>query len=119
MSLSQILKSHQFPEPVIEIFTQHNITEFYPPQTQAINAGVLDGKNILLSVPTAAGKTLIAELCMLKSMLQNNGRCLYIAPLKALVNEKCDDFTKKYSTLNIAIGSASSDAATSDTILSR
>lgn len=119
MSLSQILKSHQFPESVIEIFAQHNITEFYPPQAQAINAGALDGKNILLSVPTAAGKTLIAELCMLKNILQNNGRCLYIAPLKALVNEKCEDFTKKYSALDIAVGSASSDAAASDTILSR
>jgi helicase len=119
VSLNQILKSHQFPQSVIDIFTQHNIIDLYPPQTEAINAGALDRKNVLLSVPTAAGKTLIAELCMLKSILRNNGRCLYIAPLKALVNEKCEDFTKKYSPLNITIGSASSDAATSDTILSR
>ncbi len=119
MSLSQILKSHQFPQTVLDVFAQHKIIDLYPPQTEAINAGALNDKNILLSVPTAAGKTLIAELCMLKSIIQNNGRCLYIAPLKALVNEKCDDFTNKYSPLGITIGSASSDAATSDAILSR
>ena len=39
-----------------------------------------------MAVPTA-GKTLIAELCMVKSILANGGRCLYIAPLKALASE--------------------------------
>lgn len=116
---AQLLIKHHFPPELAEIFARQAITELYPPQQAAIDVGALEGKNLLLSVPTAAGKTLIAELCMLKSILQNNGRCLYIAPLKALVNEKYDDFTKKYSPLNIAIGSASSDTATPDTMLSR
>ncbi len=119
MNLHELLAAHNFPQTVKEIFESQKIKELYPPQQQAIDAGALDGKNILLSVPTAAGKTFIAELCMLKSILQNNGRCLYIAPLKALVSEKCEDFQKKYASLGITIGLASSDSETSDKMLSR
>ena len=117
MSLPEILNRHGFSQAVQNIFTKHGIVELYPPQQDAIDAGVLDGKNLLLSVPTAAGKTLVAELCMLKSILQNNGRCLYIAPLKALVNEKAEDFQEKYADIGIKIGSASSDAETSEKTL--
>ena len=119
MNLHELLAAHNFPQTVKEIFESQKIKELYPPQQLAIDAGALNGKNILLSVPTAAGKTLIAELCMLKSILQNNGRCLYIAPLKALVSEKCEDFQNKYAALGITIGLASSDSETSDKMLSR
>jgi helicase len=34
--------------------------ELWPPQTQAIDSGVLEGHNTVLAVPTASGKTLIA-----------------------------------------------------------
>ncbi len=118
MKLHELLAAHNFPQTIKEIFESQKITELYPPQQQAIDAGALNGKNVLLSVPTAAGKTLIAELCMLKSILQNNGRCLYIAPLKALVSEKCEDFQKKYAGLGITIGQASSDSDSSDKVLS-
>ncbi|MBF0570218.1 MAG: DEAD/DEAH box helicase, partial [Candidatus Omnitrophica bacterium] len=37
------------------------------------------------------------------------GRCLYIAPLKALASEKYRDFTKKYAALGIKIGLAIGD----------
>lgn len=119
MNLPELLAKHHFPKTVQDIFAKQGISELYPPQCQAIDAGALDGKNVLLSVPTAAGKTLVAELCMLKKVIHENGRCLYIAPLKALVSEKCEDFQNKYASLGITIGSASSDSETSDKILSR
>lgn len=121
MNVSKLLAHYKFPEAVNNILASHGIKEFYPPQKEAIDAGVLNGKSLLLSVPTAAGKTLIAELCMLKSILHppGNGRCLYIAPLKALVSEKTEDFQNKYSSLGINIGSASSDNDASEKILSR
>ncbi len=119
MNFAELLTHYQFPETVKNILTSHGIKDLYPPQLEAVETGVLDGNNLLLSVPTAAGKTLIAELCMLKSILQDNGRCLYIAPLKALVSEKCEDFQNKYAPLGINIGAASSDSDNSDKILNR
>ncbi len=66
----------------------------YPPQEDAIKAGVLDGKNLVLASPTASGKTLVAELAILKSILEHDGKALYLTPLRALASEKFEDFQK-------------------------
>lgn len=104
------MEQNAFPPQAIDIFTAGGITDLYPPQADAIQKGVLKNKNLLLSVPTAAGKTLIAEMCMVKSILTDGGRCLYIAPLKALASEKYNDFKNKYAPLGIEVGLAIGDA---------
>lgn len=58
------------PESIKEIMLNSGIAELYPPQEEAIRAGVLEGKNLVLASPTASGKTLIAELCGLKQVLE-------------------------------------------------
>ncbi len=119
MKLTTVLTHYLFPEEVQAIFAQSNIMEFFPPQAEAIDKGALEGKSLLMSVPTAAGKTLIAELCMLKSIFQQNGRCLYIVPLKALASEKYEEFKQKYSSLGVKINQATGDYDTPLAFLSR
>ncbi len=109
MKLASALQKYNFPENAQQLIATFGIENLHPPQAEAIEKGVLDGKNLLMSVPTAAGKTLVAELCMLRSILLHNGRCLYIAPLKALASEKFNDFKKKYSSLGIEVGLAIGD----------
>jgi len=109
MDLKELLTQHAFPPSVIDVLTASGITTLHPPQAEAIRKGVLDKKNVVMAVPTAAGKTLIAELCMLKSILQDGGKALYIAPLKALASEKYHDFKNKYEALGIKIGIATGD----------
>lgn len=104
MQLKAVLEKYDFPPEAIEAILDGGITELYPPQADCVKKGLLENKNILLSVPTAAGKTLMAELCMVHSVLNDKGRCLYIAPLKALASEKYQDFKEKYSKLGIQIG---------------
>ena len=91
------------PEQLKELILQSGITELYPPQEEAIQAGALEGKNLVLASPTASGKTLVAELCCLKHVLERNGKTVYLAPLRALASEKFDDF-KKYTSLKKANG---------------
>ncbi len=119
MKLEDVLKEYNFPSAVQKIFLTSGINELYPPQAAAIETGLLKGKNLLMSVPTAAGKTLIAELCMLRSILLYQGRCLYIAPLKALASEKYNDFKQKYSSLGIEVGLAIGDLDTPSHYLNR
>ncbi len=69
---------------VIELLTKEGLDELYPPQQHAIEAGVLDGKNLVLASPTASGKTLVAELCILQHVLEHRGKAIYMAPLRAL-----------------------------------
>ena len=118
MTIEKLLSKYKFPKELEEIFLRSGISSLYPPQAQAIEAGALEGRNLLLSVPTAAGKTLVAELCMLRSLSLNPGRCLYIVPLKALASEKYEDLKKKYSPVGIKVGLATGDNDTPNNILS-
>ena len=80
------------PEQVKEVVIRRGFTELYPPQADAIETGVLEGKNLVLASPTASGKTLIAELCALKHVVERGGKVLYMAPLRALAWEKYETF---------------------------
>ena len=96
----------------------------YPPQEEAIQAGVLEGKNLVLASPTASGKTLIAELCGLKHVLAKNGKVVYLTPLRALASEKFDEF-KKYTLIRkedgkrVSVGISTGDFDSSDSWLGR
>lgn len=91
------------PDPAKQVIIKSGITELYPPQEEAICEGALEGKNLVLASPTASGKTLIAELCALKHILEKNGKVLYLTPLRALASEKYEEL-KKYSSLRKANG---------------
>jgi len=95
------------PEDILGFYADSIITELYPPQVDAIERGLLDGKNMVIATPTASGKTLLAEFAMLKSICQG-GKCLYIVPLKALASEKFDDFSK-FSRLGVKVGISTGD----------
>ena len=88
-----------------------DIDELRPAQEKAIKAGLLKRKNLLVCTPTASGKTLIAELGGISSILNQKGKTIYIVPLKALANEKFKDFKKRYPFLRIALSIGDLDSA--------
>lgn len=58
----------------LELISSIGDIELYPPQEDAINAGLLEREqNFVIATPTASGKTLLAELVMLKSILTASG----------------------------------------------
>ena len=109
MNIKELSKQYSLPETLVEILISHGIENLHPPQVDAIKKGVLNKKNLVMAVPTASGKTLIAELCLLKTILNEGGRALYICPLKALASEKYQDFKKKYEKLGVTVGIATGD----------
>ena len=82
------------PKPVKDFFKAEGYSELYPPQVDSIKAGLLDQKNLLISAPTASGKTLIATLAMINHLINNNGKVVYLSPLRALAAEKFSEFKK-------------------------
>lgn len=74
-----------------EKLIEQEITELNPPQQQAIEAGLLEGESMIVSSPTASGKTLIATLGIATS-LEAGDKALYLVPLKALASEKYQDY---------------------------
>ena len=71
----------------------------YPPQELAISKGVLEGKNLLITTPTASGKTLVALMAAIKT-IEKGFKVAYLTPLRALAAEKCEDF-QVLNNLNI------------------
>ncbi|MFH1062126.1 MAG: DEAD/DEAH box helicase [Candidatus Omnitrophota bacterium] len=106
---SEIKDLDLLPDNLKQVLIRNNITSLYLPQIQAIENGLLDKQNIVLAMPTASGKTLMAELVMLKTILSKKGNCLYIVPLRALASEKYEEFTRKYTDLGLKIGIATGD----------
>src|SRR5512136_2081887 len=91
------------PTGLKQKYIKAGISELYPPQAECIDQGILAGKNILVAIPTASGKTLVAEMAM-HHTISLGGKCLYIVPLKALANEKFEEFGNKGVRVGIATG---------------
>ncbi|MGQ9788649.1 MAG: ATP-dependent DNA helicase [Candidatus Hadarchaeaceae archaeon] len=109
LKVRDICQKYGLSFQVSQIFEGAGVSSLYPPQQEAVVKGALDGRNLVMAIPTASGKTLIAELCMLKSVLGGRGKCLYIVPLRALASEKYDDFREKYEQLGIKVGISTGD----------
>jgi helicase len=119
-----LLEELSIPEQAKQLLVDSGIKELFPPQEEAVKAGALDGKNLLLTSPTASGKTLVAELCALKHVMEKNGKVLYLCPLRALASEKYAEF-KKYESLakpngaKIRVGITTGDYDSGDPWLAR
>jgi helicase len=90
------------PEGVADHLESGGIEELYPPQAEAVEAGVAEGESLVASVPTASGKTLVAELAML-SAVERGGKALYIVPLRALAGEKATEF-EEFEQFGFSVG---------------
>jgi helicase len=112
------------PKSVKEIIIKSGLVKLYPPQEEAIKADALEGRNLVLASPTASGKTLVAEFCALKHILEKNGKTIYLTPLRALASEKYQEF-KKYTSIRkpngrrIRIGISTGDYDSTDAWLER
>ncbi len=81
------------PDNIVDALNEQGYTELHPPQAEALPKA-LSGRNLVVAVPTASGKSLIGYITALKVILQKHKKVLYIVPLKALASEKRDDFER-------------------------
>jgi superfamily II DNA/RNA helicase len=79
--------------------------ELWTSQLRAVQSGLLDsGNNYVIQMPTSAGKTFIAELAILNSLVTNPGKkCLYVAPFRALTNEKEGELADYISKIGYSV----------------
>ncbi len=64
----------------------------FPPQAEALRAGVERGESILVAAPTGAGKTFIALVALANAVYREGGRAFYTAPLRSIAQEKYAEF---------------------------
>jgi len=79
-----------------------------PPQAEAVSRGLFKNKNIIVSTPTASGKSLIAYMALMNVFL-NGFKGIYTTPLKALATEKYEDLIDHFRGLGAKIGISTGD----------
>eukprot|EP00743_Colponemidia_sp_Colp-15_P009223 GILK01010071.1.p1 GENE.GILK01010071.1~~GILK01010071.1.p1 ORF type:complete len:1391 (-),score=337.99 GILK01010071.1:97-4269(-) len=71
----------------------YKFSHFNPIQTQVFHTLYHTDHNVLLGAPTGSGKTIVAELAMLRVFNEKpDAKVIYVAPLKALARERMSDW---------------------------
>jgi helicase len=79
-------------------------------QELAIKSGLFRGTNLIISAPTNTGKTFIGELAALSaSQRKDPVRTFYLVPLKALAEEKFQEFQEKYEDWGLRVAVSTRD----------
>lgn len=97
-----------------KLYSSLEFDEFRPCQEKAIDAGLLERKNLLVCTPTASGKTLVAEIGAVNSILEKKGKAVYIVPLKSLAMEKYKEFKESYEGLGVKVALSIGDLDSTD-----
>ncbi len=63
---------------------------------------IADGESVLVTAPTSAGKTLVAEAAVAATVATGK-RAFYTTPIKALSNQKYADFSAQYGADNTGL----------------
>ncbi len=99
-----------------DILSSRSVSELWPSQVVALNAGLLGESSKFVRMPTSAGKTRIAEMAMVHTLISKakiGAKCIYIAPYRALVWELEQSFLNLFGDLGFRvstfIGSYESD----------
>jgi len=111
------LEELHLEKQIIEILKEQDISELYPPQEEALPYA-LKGENMVLSIPTASGKSLVAYLAIVHRILNEGGKALYVVPLKALAREKYEEL-QSFEKLGLKVGISTGDLDDSDPRLAR
>ena len=107
------------PESLKQALKRRGYRTLYPPQEEAIKNGVLEGKNLLLTSPTASGKTLIAILAIFKKALTEGAMSFYLTPLRALASEKYEEIKSLGDELGLRVALSIGDYDSDDPWLER
>ena len=78
--------------PLPKFFREHytKFPNLTPIQEKAVHADLLKDKSLLICAPTASGKTLVATMAIANTL--GKGKAIYLVPLKALANEKYNEY---------------------------
>jgi len=70
-------------------------------QIAACNS-VEDGHGVLVAAPTGAGKTVVGEFASFLALKQGK-KCFYTTPIKALSNQKYQEFVERFGNSNVGL----------------
>ena len=110
--LVMLVEELDLPMNIIDALREQGFIELHPPQAESLPIA-LEGKNLVVAIPTASGKSLIGYITALKKVIVEGKKVLYIVPLKALAAEKKEDFDR-FSYLGFKVSLSTGDLDSDD-----
>jgi len=103
------LEQYGIPSSIVDIWCKEESEVLLPVQQEAIGAGrLLEGNSLVVSAPSSAGKTFIAEIAAVRCALQQ-GKALFLVSHKAIAEEKFVDFQRKYGSYGLRVAVSTGD----------
>jgi superfamily II DNA/RNA helicase len=86
--------------------------ELWPSQIEAARRAIDTHDDLVVSLPTSAGKTRIAELCILRTLAENK-RVVFVTPLRALSAQTEESLRRTFGPLGTSISALYGSIGTS------
>ncbi|XP_038613775.1 DNA polymerase theta [Tachyglossus aculeatus] len=100
-----LLASWGLPHVVLEKYRRLGVVRMFEWQAECLLLGqVLGGRNLVYSAPTSAGKTLVAELLILKKVLETRKKALFILPFISVAKEKKYYLENLFEEVGLQVG---------------
>jgi replicative superfamily II helicase len=100
-SIESVGRTLQLPPDVVRSYRSTGLKELYDWQVQCLfSTGVLGGGHLVYCAPTGGGKTLVAELVLLRTVLLMKKKVIFVLPYVSLVIEKEKSLNKLLAGYN-------------------
>lgn len=108
MKMTELIR-YDVPAAVVALWREQEGEALLPLQELAVKRhGLFGEENLLIQAPTSSGKTFIGEMAAIQTALRRR-KVVYLAPLKALAEEKYRDFQEKYAHYGVKVIVSSRD----------
>ncbi|XP_041773751.1 DNA polymerase theta [Anopheles merus] len=86
----RLLANWGLPSTVTSEYAKKGIVQLFPWQVECLSRKevLLEGKNLIYSAPTSAGKTLVSEFLLAKTVTERKLKAMLILPFVAVAREK-------------------------------
>ena len=100
-----LLSSWGIPPAVVQGYAAGGVHRLFPWQAECLMTGqVLQGHNLIYSAPTSGGKSLVAELLLMKRVVETRRKAVIILPFVSIAREKATHLQKVLLGVGVRVG---------------
>lgn len=101
LAFDETCRALGIPNEIKRSYEKKGLKNLYPWQVECLNdTGALQGNSVVYCAPTGGGKTLVAELVLLKTACALRKKCIFVLPYVSLVVEKHQDIQRLLNMYN-------------------
>lgn len=103
-SIESICRALHLPPEIQRSYSNIGVKRVYDWQRECLlTTNIIQGNNLVYCAPTSGGKTLVAELLLLRNVLVKQKKVIFVLPYVSLVTEKELYLTRLLTILNLSL----------------